>query len=489
MSEKTIAPSSTLWTATEAAKAAKGTAQGDWFATGISIDTRTLKKGDLFIALAGKNGDGHAFVEAALARGASAAVVSTMPKGVEQGAPLLIVEDTLKALEDLGKAARARTAAKIIAVTGSVGKTGTKEMLAAAFSTLGQTHAAEKSYNNHWGVPFTLSSMHAGTDYGIFEIGMNHAGEITPLTKMVSPDVAIITTVAPVHMENFENGLEGIAQAKAEIFKGLKDGGIAIVNRDMDMYETVIRIAANYNIDVITFGKNSNCDIRLEKCLVAANGTRVTASLFGEQISYTLEWSGEHIAMNSLTVLAAVKALGGDIEKAAKAMGSIDVPAGRGRREHLNYGDPSNPVTLIDESYNASPTAMRAAFKVLALVDPGRGGRRIAILGDMAELGDNAEQIHADLAIPLEAAGVKLVYTTGSLMKNLHKAVPQDIRAEHRDTPSELAEIVPDVLVPGDVVLVKGSRGGGEKPKMQVIIEAMRAVPTHMKTLNQGKVD
>ncbi len=485
MSEKTIAPSATLWTATEAAKATNGTPHGDWFATGISIDTRTLQKGDLFVAIKGDVMDGHDYVVEALNKGAAAVVVSTVPKGVEIGASLLVVENTLKALEDLGKAARARTAAKVIAVTGSVGKTGTKEMLAAAFGCQGQTHAAKKSYNNHWGVPLTLSAMHAGTDYGVFEIGMNHPGEITPLTKMVSPDVAIITTVAPVHVEHFENGLEGIAEAKAEIFAGLKDGGIAVINRDMDMFEKVNRIAASYNIDVVTFGEHENADVCMKDCLVAANGTRVQASLFGEDVTYTLNWSGRHVAENSLAVLAAVKSIGGDVDRAAKALQSLNAPIGRGSKEELDFGDKDNPITLIDETYNASPTSMRAAFKVLALIDPGRGGRRIAILGDMLELGEESPRHHAELALPLKDANVNLVYTCGPLMKNLHNALPENQRGDHVKDSRELAQIVPDVLTPGDVVMVKGSNGS----KMNVVIEALRAVPSNKKNLNQSKAD
>lgn len=472
--------SNTLWTAKDAAAATGGKIASDWAATGISIDTRTIAPGDLFVAIKGENSDGHDYVADAIKKGASAAVVSKRIPGVADE-KLLLVGDTLRALEELGKASRARTGATVIAVTGSVGKTGTKEMLAAAFSAQGQTHASIKSYNNHWGVPFSLSSMHAGTDYGIFEVGMNHANEITPLSKMVRPDIAIITTVEAVHAGNFANGVEGVADAKAEIFDGVKEGGVAVLNIDNQWFARLCEKAAAKNLRVVSFGEHEKADVRLLNFLVAANGSRVEADVMGEKISFTMQSTGKHLAMNALSVLAAVKLAGGDLSKASKAIGKIEPLAGRGRHELLNIGDKSNPVILIDESYNASPVAMKAAFKVLAMVDPGRGGRRIAVLGDMYELGADGARLHKELALPLEAAGVQLVYTSGPLMKNLYDALPQDKRGAHVDDTKELAKIVPEVLVPGDVVMVKGSRGGGEKPRMQLVVEALRALPEKIK--------
>lgn len=354
-------------------------------------------------------------------------------------------------------------------------------MLGRAFSALGQTHYSEKSLNNHWGVPLSLSRLHAGDDYGIFEMGMNHANEIAPLTKMVKPHVAIITTIAPVHAGNFADGLDGIARAKAEIFGGMDEHGIAILNRDNAQFDLLKSEAQKSGIKkIFSFGKNESADARLMDCLIATNGTRVTASIMGEELTFTLKDAGEHIALNALSVLLAVKLLGEDVAKAAEALRGMEPVAGRGKREYINVGDPNNPVTLIDESYNASPVAMEAAFKVMALIDPGRGGRRIAILGDMYELGNNAPQIHRDLALPLQAAGVDLVYTCGPLMKNLYDAIPEQNRGAHATESPELAKIVPDVLVPGDVVLVKGSRGGGEIPRMQVVVEALRELPKKM---------
>jgi UDP-N-acetylmuramoyl-tripeptide--D-alanyl-D-alanine ligase len=464
--------SSTIWSAKDAAQATDGRLQGDagWIAGGISIDTRTLQQGDLFVALLGENGDGHAYVKDALAKGAAAALVSRVPEGA--GGNLLIVGDTLEGLQALGAAARRRSGAKIIGVTGSVGKTGTKEMLATAFEALGQAHASRKSYNNHWGVPLTLASMHAGADFGIFEMGMNHAGELTALSAQVRPDIAIITTIASVHLEHFGEERK-IAEAKAEIFTGMAQGSFAILNRDNEWFAFLKAEAEKRGIRAFGFGENKGSDCLMTDCLEAANGTRVQAQVLDEEVTFTLQVPGRHIALNALAVLLAVKLAGGDVQIAARALGKMEPIAGRGKKEFLDIGDAKNPVTLIDESYNASPVAMRAAFKVLALIDPGRGGRRIAVLGDMLELGKQAPQLHADLALPLEAADVQLVYTCGPLMKNLYDALPQERRGAHKKDSRELAEIVPDVLTPGDVVMVKGSNGS----KMGVVVEALRALP------------
>ncbi len=468
--------SDTIWTAHDAAQVTGGKAHGAWHARAISIDSRTVAKGDLFVALQGDNMDGHRFVAEALAKGAAAAMVSHRPDDVDDHAPLLVVEDTLRGLEDLARAARARCGGRMIAVTGSVGKTGTKEMLALACGALGQVHASKASYNNHWGVPYTLAQMHAGTDYGIFEIGMNHAGEITPLTQMVRPHIAIITTIAAVHMEHFESEA-AIAAAKAEIFSGIVPGGVAVLNADNPWFETLRHEAAAKGVSVKSFGESAQADARLADVIEAANGSRVKAVILGQEISFTLAVAGRHHVQNALAVLLAIGLAGGDIALAAKALARWDAVGGRGKRELITIGDKDNPVTLIDESYNASPVAMRAAFKVLALIDPGRGGRRIAVLGDMYELGNDAAKMHEDLALPLQAADVQLVYTCGPLMKSLYNKLPPEQRGAHSDDSVELAKIVPDVLVPGDVVMVKGSRGGGEKPRMQVIVEALRALP------------
>lgn len=472
--------SNAIWTAKEAAAATGGTAAGTWVATGLSIDTRTIQPGDLFVALKGDSLDGHDYVADAIKKGACAALVSRAIDGVADD-KLLVVADTLRGLEALGRAARARCGGKIVGVTGSAGKTGTKELLAAAFGALGQTHASGKSFNNHWGVPFSLASLHAGCDYAVFEMGMNNPGEIRPLTKMTRPHVAIITNILPIHVGNFEKGVEGIADAKAEIFEGVEPGGAAVIGRDGEWYGHLKARADALALKTYSFGEHGDSDARMIDCLEAANGSRVKASILGEDIEFSLQIAGRHIAANALAVLLAVKLAGGDIRKAAKAMARQEPIAGRGKREYIESGEKGNPVTLIDESYNASPAAMKAAFKVLAMIDPGRGGRRIAVLGDMYELGPDAAKYHAELAMPLEAAGVQLVYTSGPLMKNLYNAVPPELRGGHEDDTRELAKIVPDVLSPGDVVLVKGSRGGGEKPRMQLVVEALRGVTGKLK--------
>jgi len=466
--------SNVIWSAVDAAAATGGQARGDWIATGVSIDTRTMRPGDLFVALRGDHGDGHDYVAKALELGAAAALVAKVPDGLSDKAPLLIVpgDDTLPALEALGRAARARSGAQVIGITGSVGKTGTKEMLLAALSGQGQAYASKASHNNHWGVPLSLAGMHGGIDYGIFEMGMNHPGEITPLSQMVRPDIAIITAIAAVHMEHFDS-LDQIAAAKAEIFDGMAKGGRAVLPRDSDHFTFLRQRAETRGVTVFSFGEGAGADARMTDCLEAANGSRITADILGEEVSFTINIPGRHIAGNALAVLLAVKLAGGDLQKAARGLAGITAIAGRGAREFIDIGVKDNPVTLIDESYNASPEAMKAAFKVLALIDPGRGGRRIAVLGDMLELGRAGPKLHEELALPLKAAGVQLVYTCGPLMKNLYDALPEEKRGAHRKDSVELARIVPEVLTPGDVVMVKGSNGS----KMGVVVEALRTMP------------
>ena len=464
-----------LWTAREAMQATDGKTSGAWVASGVSIDSRTVEEGDLFIAIEGPQADGHDYVSHALQNGAVAAVVHKIPDGFSADDPrLLVVTDTMDAMEDLGQAARYRMGGKVVAVTGSVGKTSTKAMLAEAFKANGRMHCSVGSYNNHWGVPLTLSRMHDASDYGIFEIGMNHSGEIVPLTKQVRPDIAIITTVEAVHIEHFDS-VQAIADAKAEIFEGVQTGGTVVLNRDNEWFSHLKRKAENLGLQVKSFGKHAEADARLVDVLVASNGTRVQADIDGETVSFMMPVIGEHHAMNAMAVLMAVALSGASLAKAVNGLTTMEAVEGRGKRELLqNIGGADNPVTVLDESYNASPASMRAAFKVLAMIDPGRGGRRIAILGDMLELGKEAAKAHKDLALPLQAAGVQLVYTCGTLMKNLYDSIPKEQQGAHATTSQELAQIVPDVLVPGDVVMVKGSNGS----KMGSVIEAMRALPS-----------
>lgn len=474
--------SDSIWSAVEALEVTKGVCSSDdWSVTGISIDTRTIEKGDMFVALIGDHGNGHDYVSAALEKGAVVALVDHLVDGVDEGKQL-VVKDTLKAMEDLARAARARSSAKIIGVTGSVGKTTTKEMLNAVLSGQGQTHASIKSYNNHWGVPLSLAGMHAGTDFGVFEMGMNHPNEITPLTQMVKPDIAIITAIAPVHIEHFENGIDGIIEAKAEIFNGMISGGSVILNHEHESFTALKKKAEEKELKVYSFGEDEEADGKIINCLEAANGSRVKAKILDESVEFSLQIAGRHIACNAMAVLLAVKLAGGDVQKAIKSLAQQEPIMGRGKRELIDSGVKDNPITLIDESYNASPLAMNAAFKVLALVDPGRGGRRIAVLGDMLELGAESGKMHADLALPLKASNVDLVYTCGKNMKKLYDQLPANQRGAHKDTSQELAQIVPDVLVPGDVVMVKGSLGS----KMGLVVEALRALPK--KVIKKKKV-
>lgn len=472
----------TIWTAPEAAKATDGRTNGSWNASGLTFDSRAVTAGDMFIALKGqdfptlegKPSDGHAYVADALDRGAVAAVVERVPDGVDANDPrLLIVKSTHDALIDLGNVARARTGALIVGVTGSVGKTSTREMLALAFSEFGLVHGSKQNFNNEMGVPVTLSNMPMGADYGIIEMGMNHANEMRALSLQVRPDIAIITTIAPAHIENFANGIDGIIDAKSEIFDGIRPGGTAILNRDVDGYARMLGNARTAGVkNILSFGEHADADARVTECVEARNGTRVNARIIDTDVTYFIP-AGKHQAINALAVLLAVKVAGLDVTRAASALGQFAPVEGRGREEHLNIGDPANPVVLIDESYNASPASMNAAFRVVALIDPGRGGRRIAILGDMLELGSHGPRLHAELALPLRAANIDLVYTCGTLMKNLHDSLPANARGVHKDTSAELAQIVPDVLVPGDVVMVKGSHSS----RMDLVVEALRALP------------
>ncbi len=469
------------WTAKDVVKATSAALIGreDWEATGLSIDTRTLEPGDIFVALEGEGADGHDYAAQALEKGAAALLLARIPDDLPKDAPVLHAQDgdVLAVLRGVAAAARDRSGATRIAITGSVGKTSTKEMLAMALRANGQTHAATKSFNNHIGVPVTLAGLQGGDDYGVFEIGMNHPGEIGPLAELVRPHIALITKIAAVHIGHMST-IDAIRAEKAEIFKGLTENGIAIIPGDDEHTDALREAALEYGAkEVLTFGEGEDCDCRMSECLCAANGTRFKARVMDEDVTVSLQIPGAHQAHNALAVLLAAKVAGADLQKAAAALKAYHGYAGRGLQEKLDIGDPDNPVTLIDESYNASPEAMRAAFRVLALIDPGRGGRRIAVLGDMRELGKDGPRLHKDLALPIKAANIDLVYTCGPLMKNLHEELPKEQQGAHRETSVELAKIVPDVLVPGDVVMVKGSLG----TKMAPIVEALRTLPSKRK--------
>jgi UDP-N-acetylmuramoyl-tripeptide--D-alanyl-D-alanine ligase len=414
-----------------------------------------MQPNDLFVALKGPSFDGHDFAKAALGKGAACAVVSRAMPELGANAPILVVDDTMAALEDLARFARARARARIVAVTGSVGKTGTKEALRHALSRQGLVCASAASHNNRWGVALSLSRLSADADYGVYEVGMNHAGEITPLIKLVRPHVAVITTVESVHLENFASQSD-IAAAKAEIFDGVEAGGVAVLNRDNPHFAFLAgRALARGIARIIGFGGNPEADVRLIHCAVNSSSVGVTAEYEGKVITYRVGAAGRHWAMNSLAVLGAVAALGGNVAEAAMALGDLTPLQGRGQRHKIEI--PGGAIELIDDSYNASPVSMRAAFETLGNAYPGAGGRRIAVLGDMLELGSSARQMHVDLLPHLVAAGIDLVFTTGALMAALDEALPPMMRAGHEAQSRALTPRVLAALRPGDVVLVKGS--------------------------------
>ncbi len=441
-----------LWTATELAAATGGKTTRDFAVTGAAIDSRSTAAGDLFVALHGPNHDAHDFVADALARGAAAAMVDHVPKGVAAGAPLLHVGDTLEALTALGRAARERSKATIIGITGSVGKTGTKEALRLALGAQGVTYASAASFNNHWGVPLSLARMPRDTRYGIFEMGMNHAGELTFLAGIARPHIAIITSIAPAHLGFFAS-VEAIADAKAEIFTGIEPGGSAILNRDNEQFARLEAAARRAGIArIVGFGATEAAEARLLEAKLEETRSLVTATILGERVEYVLPTPGQHWVMNSLAVLAAVKFAGADLAAGAAALAQLPGLPGRGLRQELPSG-----VTLIDESYNANPASMRAAIAVLGGSTPRVGGRRIAVLGEMRELGDEASRLHAELAEPLKAAKIDLVFTVGPVMAALRDALPPAMRGGHAASSQEMAPIVATALRSGDIVTVKGS--------------------------------
>ncbi len=463
-----------LWTAQDAELATKGRSTTDWKANGVSIDTRTLEAGDLFVALQAAR-DGHDFVADALAKGAAAALVSRIPDGVAPEAPLLIVDDVLVALENLALAARARTAARVVAVTGSVGKTSTKEMLRAILSDQGKTHASAASYNNHWGVPLTLARMPQNTDYAVIEIGMNHPGEIAPLARLARPNVAMITTVAAAHLEAFEN-VEGIAVEKASILEGLEPGGVAVLNNDCGTAAILQAKAIDLRMRSIGFGVEG-FDFKIKNATLKSDVTVVEADADGTQLVFKVGAVGRHFAENGLGALAAAQALGADLALAAQSLGRWSPYHGRGAREVivLDPIDTDLTLELIDDSYNANPTSMGAALDVLAAAEPrdntGRvsKGRRIAILGDMKELGPTSAELHNGLANHAAMAKVNFVHCVGPMMAGLSKALPEPKRGLVTDTSDELAGLIASRLDSGDVVLVKGSLSMGLARVVDVI--------------------
>jgi len=466
-----------LWTAKEAASATAGQAAGDWSATGVAIDSRECAAADLFVALPGSRFDGHDFVAEALAAGAAAAMVTHAPEGIRPDAPLLVVESVTAGLEALATTARRRLAAeaRVVAVTGSVGKTGTKDALYRVLTAQGKAHASRRSFNNHVGVPLSLARMPRDAAFGVFELGMSQAGELLPLTRLVRPDVAIITNIAPAHTA-FLPDLEAIARAKADIFEGLEGARVAVVPRDSAQYPLLAELARAAGAKrVLTFGEHAEADARALKFRDHETCTCVSADVCGQEITYKVGVPGRHWVANSLAVLTAAVAIDADLGLAGLALAELSPLPGRGRRHRVDLGE--DDLQVIDESYNASPASMRSALAVIAGARPGRRGRRIAVLGEMLELGTQTAEEHRRLADVVREAGVDLVFTVGAGMKILVRNLPRERCAGHAATADEIAALVTREVRPGDLVMVKGSNALGLSRVVEALIAMERPAP------------
>lgn len=470
--------SNPLWTADELIVAMDGRPLGTMPAgvTGISIDTRTLSPGEAFFAIRGETMDGHDFATAAIKAGAALLVVAEgkLPALGRLTAPMIVVPDVLAALEKAGLAARARTNARIVAVTGSVGKTTTKDALRHALSASGKVHASNKSFNNHWGVPLTLARMPADTDYAVFEIGMNHPGEIRPLVRMVRPHIGIITLIAPAHLGFFDS-LDDIAKAKAEIFEGIEPQGYAMLNRDCGRWKLLHRLARYAGVsNIISFGEDPKAEIRLVECELGADHSDITVEMEGIRYPVRVGAPGRHIVQNVLAVLGAARLAGADLDATIASLSTMVPEEGRGRRHRLDME--KGAFTLIDESYNANPASMQAAIALLDATPVAAKGRRIAVLGDMLELGDRSAELHAGLAEVISGTNTDIVLMAGPDMKNLADTLPAGIEQQYCRSVEDLKPILLDSVRPGDVVMVKSSKGIGFSKLVQ---ELLRRYPAH----------
>ena len=459
-----------LWTV-EAMAQAMGASRGGALPasiSGISIDSRSVGSGEAFFAIKGDARDGHEFVSTALANGAGLAVVAAEKRDAfPKDAPLLVVADVLEGLRDLARAARERSTGTFIAVTGSVGKTSTKEALRLALAPSGETHASVASYNNHWGVPLSLARCPASARFAVFEIGMNHAGEIEPLSRLVRPHIAIVTTIEPVHLEFFKS-LDAIADAKAEIFLGLELDSGAVLNRDSPHYERLRRQAKRAGAaHFVSFGEHPRADARVLKVSLHSDCSTVQAKIRGTEVTYKVGAPGRHLVLNSLAVLAAVSLAGADLALAALALAGLAPPTGRGVRSQLDL--PGGRALLIDESYNANPASMQAAIALLGQADVAGQGRRIAVLGDMLELGPGGADLHRGLVEPVVAQGIDLVFCCGPLMHSLWEALPTERRGAYAETSAALEPQVLAAIRPGDAIMIKGSLGS----RMGPIVKAL----------------
>jgi UDP-N-acetylmuramoyl-tripeptide--D-alanyl-D-alanine ligase len=448
-----------IWSAAEAAKATNGKllGQSDWEVFSISIDSRLTKKGDLFIALKGTKTDGHDYIREAFLKGANAVMVERVPQNFATfTSPLIVVDDCIEALYHLAMYRRQETRAKVVALTGSVGKTSTKEMLNLALSACGITHATAGNLNNEIGAPLSLARMPMDAEFGIFELGMNHANEISPLSQLVKPHIAIITTVEEVHIENF-NSVQEIAMAKSEIFDGVAHGGIAILNADNQFFDYLCAKARDKHLNIIGFGSSGKAQVKMLEYKENAKDSFVLARIGGQDIGYHIAAKGKHMAMNSLAALAAVFALGEDVIEAAQSLSGFSGTSGRGQILQLPFGD--GKITLIDDAYNASPVSMRAALGNLGALTT--TGRRVAVLGDMLELGPKSAQFHESLLPDILHNEVNLVYTVGPMSKLLFDKLPQKLKGAAVDSANDILPILQKSLQAGDAVLVKSSHGTG----------------------------
>lgn len=444
-----------LWTSEDARDATGGKLINSWIAGGVSIDSRTLGSGDLFVAITGPNFNGHDFIPAAIAGGCSAVLAAKKP---ESDIPGLVVKDTIRGLSDLAVFARSRSVARVIAVTGSAGKTGTKEALKLLLSESGLTHVSDLSYNNFIGVSLSLARLPPEANYAVFEVGMNSPGEIIPLSKMIRPHVAVITTVEAAHLESFDS-VKSIARAKSEIFDSLEPGGHAVLNCDNEYFDLISSLAKQSGAEIVKFGERSDADARLMKCVLQNDCSTVTADICGTQITYKVGIPGRHWVQNSLAILAAANTVGVDLDRASLALNHIRPGPGRG--EQTSVVTLNGTFDLIDESYNANPASMCAALKTLNLTTILREGRRIAVLGDMLELGSDSEKLHKDLATLLEVKNLDLVFTVGNFSKSLHDSLPIHLRGGHSENSDKAASLLVKTVQPGDVVLIKGSNAIG----------------------------
>jgi UDP-N-acetylmuramoyl-tripeptide--D-alanyl-D-alanine ligase len=456
-----------LWTSAAIAAATGGVASADFAVGGVAFDSREVGADDLFIALKGEATDGHRFLDGAFTQGAAGAIVSQpVPH------PHILVADTTAALDALGVASRERTAARIAGVTGSVGKTGIKEALSAALARAnrGSVHKSVKSYNNHTGVPLSLTRMPADSAFAVLEMGMNHAGELSALTRMVRPHVAIVSTIAAAHIEFFAS-IEGIADAKGEIFEGLEAGGTAIIPFDSPFAGRLIAKAESCGARCVTFGHGAGADVVALEAIESSRGTAILARLPGAELSFTLAYPGEHWVSNAMAVIAAVQALGGDLAAAGLALGDMEGLAGRGARHTLKASD-GGDVLLIDESYNANPASMAATLSVLGAT---KAVRRIAVLGEMRELGPEGDALHAGLSVPLAQANVDIALLVGPGMAPLKKALEGNCETVHAPDAASALESLEGMIRGGDVLLIKGSNAVG----LSQIVTALTSNRSH----------